>query len=98
MGNAFGVVTPENWADYDVIFIGYLILWQEAAWPINDFVEENDFSGKTLIPFATSTSSDLGESGNLLAEMAGTDNWEEGQRFSSLATSSDVAGWLTEIG
>lgn len=46
MGNAFGVVTPENWADYDVIFIGYLILWQEAAWSINDFVEENDFSGK----------------------------------------------------
>ena len=39
-------MTPENWADYDVIFIGYPILWQEAAWPINDFVEENDFSGK----------------------------------------------------
>ena len=54
-------MTPENWADYDVIFIGYPIWWQEAAWPINDFVEENDFSGKTVIPFATSTSSDLGE-------------------------------------
>lgn len=77
------VVTPENLADYDVIFIGYPIWWQEAAWPINDFVEENDFSGKTVIPFATSTSSDLGESGNLLAEMVGTGNWEEGQRFSS---------------
>ena len=92
------VVTPENWADYDVIFIGYPIWWQEAAWPINDFVEENDFSGTTVIPFATSTSSDLGESGNLLAEMAGTGNWEEGQRFSSSATSLDVAEWLTEIG
>ena len=55
------VVTPEKWADYDVIFIGYPIWWQEAAWPINDFVEENDFSGKTGIPFATSTSSDLGK-------------------------------------
>ena len=92
------VVTPENWADYDVIFIGYPIWWQEAAWPINDFVEENDFSGKTVIPFATSTSSDLGESGNLLAEMAGTGNLEEGQRFISSATSSEVAEWLTEIG
>lgn len=60
--------------------------------------EENDFSGKTVIPFTTSTSSDLGESGNLLAEMAGTGNWEEGQRFSSSATSSEVAEWLTEIG
>ena len=55
------VVTPENWADYDVIFIGYLILWQEAAWPINDFVEENDFSRKTVIPFATSTRSEVAE-------------------------------------
>ena len=55
------VVAPENWADYDVIFIGYPIWWQEAAWPINDFVEENDFSGKTVIPFATSTSSEVAE-------------------------------------
>lgn len=91
-------MTPGNWADYDVIFIGYLILWQEAAWPINDFVEENDFSGKTVIPFVTSTRSDLGKSEYLLAEMAGTGNWEEGQRFSSSAISSEVAEWLTEIG
>lgn len=55
------VLTPENWADYDVIFIGYPIWWQEAAWPINDFVEENDFSGNTVIPFATSTSSEVAE-------------------------------------
>ena len=60
-------------------------------------LKKNDFSGKTVIPFATSTSSDLGESGNLLAEMVGTGNWEEGQRFSSSATSSEVAEWLTEI-
>ena len=46
----------------------------------------------------TSTSSDLGKSENLLAEMAGTGNWEEGQRFSSSAISSEVAEWLTEIG
>ena len=71
-------MTPGNWADYDVIFIGYPIWWQEAAWPINDFVEENDFSGKTVIPFATSISSDLGESGNLLAEIAGTGTGKKG--------------------
>ena len=92
------VVSPENWAVYVVIFFGYPIWWHEAAWPIIDFVEKNDFSKKTVIPFATSTSSDLGESGNLLAEMAGTGNWEEGQRFISSATSSEVAEWLTEIG
>ena len=64
----------------------------------NDFFKENDFSGKTVIPFATSISSDLGESGNLLAEMAGAGNWEERQRFISSATSSEEAAWLTEIG
>lgn len=78
----------------DTIVIGSPVYWHS----INDFVEENDFSGKTVIPFATPTISDLGESGNLLAEMAGTGNWEEGQRFSSSATSSEVAEWLTEIG
>ena len=46
----------------------------------------------------TSTRSDLGKSEYLLAEMAGTGNWEEGQRFSSSAISSEVAEWLTEIG
>lgn len=39
-------MTPENWADYDVIFIGYPIWWQEAAWPINDFVEKMTFQEK----------------------------------------------------
>ena len=42
----------------------------------------NDFTGKTVIPFATSSSSGMGQSGSLLADMAGTGDWQEGQRFS----------------
>ena len=48
-----------NFDDYDTVFIGYPIWWGIAAWPINNFVKENDFSGKTVIPFCTSVSSGL---------------------------------------
>ena len=63
--------TPDNWDSYDTVFIGYPIWWGEAAWPVDTFVQSNDFTGKTVIPFCTSASSDLGESGQLLAELAG---------------------------
>ena len=62
--------TVENWDDYDTVFIGYPIWWGIAAWPVDSFVEANDFTGKTVIPFATSASSGLGQSGKLLAELA----------------------------
>ena len=55
--------TPENWDSYDTVFIGYPIWWGIAAWPVDSFVESNDFTGKTVIPFATSASSGMGESG-----------------------------------
>ena len=63
--------TVDNWEDYDTILIGYPIWWGIAAWPVNTFVEANDFSGKTVIPFCTSSSSGLGQSGELLADLAG---------------------------
>ena len=63
--------TVENWDSYDTVFIGYPIWWGIAAWPVDNFVKANDFTGKTVIPFATSSSSGMGQSGELLAEMAG---------------------------
>ena len=72
-----------NWDDYDTVIIGYPIWWGIAAWPVNTFVKANDFSGKTVIPFCTSSSSGLGQSGELLADAAGTGNWLEGQKFRS---------------
>ena len=86
--------TVDNWEEYDTVFIGYPIWWGIAAWPVDDFIEANDFTGKTVIPFATSASSGLGESGTLLEEMAGTGNWLEGQRFSSRVSEEDVQTWL----
>ena len=89
--------TPDHWADYDKVFIGYPIWWGIAAWPVNNFVKGNDFSGKTVIPFCTSSSSGLGQSGDLLADMAGTGNWQDGERFSSGASSSKVESWVNGL-
>lgn len=89
--------TVENWDEYDTIFIGYPIWWGIAAWPVNGFIEANDFTGKTVIPFCTSSSSGLGESGELLAEMAGTGDWQEGQRFRSGISESDVTAWVESL-
>ena len=87
-----------DWDSYDTVFIGYPIWWGIAAWPVDGFVKANDFTGKTVIPFATSSSSGMGQSGSLLADMAGTGDWQEGQRFSSGASSSDVQSWVNGLG
>ena len=86
--------TIADWDSYDTVFIGYPIWWGIAAWPVDGFIEANDFTGKTVIPFCTSSSSGLGESGELLAEAAGTGNWLEGQRFSSHPSEEDVLSWV----
>ena len=88
----------ENWDSYDTVFLGYPIWWGIAAWPVDGFVEANDFSGKTVIPFCTSSSSGLGQSGELLAQLAGTGDWQEGQRFRSSASQEDVNEWVDSLG
>ena len=64
---------------------------------MNGFVSANDFTGKTVIPFATSSSSGMGESGALLAQLASTGDWQVGQRFSSGASASDVQDWVNGL-
>lgn len=86
--------TVNGWEDYDTVFIGYPIWWGNAAWPVDNFITANDFTGKTVIPFCTSTSSGLGQSGELLKEMAGTGNWQEGRRFSERVSQSDITAWI----
>lgn len=94
------LITTEvpDWDSYDTVFIGYPIWWGIAAWPVDTFVKNNDFTGKTVIPFATSSSSGMGQSGSLLADMAGTGEWQEGQRFSSGVSSDEVQSWVNGLG
>lgn len=89
--------TVENWDNYDTVLIGYPIWWGIAAWPVDTFVKANDFNGKTVIPFCTSSSSGLGQSGELLAEEANGGNWLEGHRFRSNPSDSDIQEWTDSI-
>ena len=82
---ALKTTTVANWADYDTVYIGYPIWWGIAAWPVDTFVKANDFTGKTVIPFCTSATSDIGDSGKLLAQMAGTGEWLDGQPICTAA-------------
>lgn len=87
----------DNWEDYNTVLIGYPIWWGIAAWPVNTFVKANDFNEKTVIPFCTSTSSGLGQSGKLLEEEANSGNWLEGYRFRSNPSDSDIKNWTDSI-
>ena len=87
----------DGWDDYDTVFIGYPIWWGIAAWPMSSFVAVNDFTGKTIIPFCTSTSSGIGQSGELLAELADAGTWLDGQRFSRGSSEADIASWVNGL-
>lgn len=87
----------ENWDTYDTVFLGYPIWWGIAAWPVSSFVAANDFAGKTVIPFATSASSGMGDSGTLLARTAGSGDWQPGHRFSSGVSADDVLAWVSGL-
>ena len=89
--------TPDNFADYDTVFVGYPIWWGGAAWPIEHFVTDNDFGSKRVVPFCTSASSGLGQSASDLAALAGSGNWEGGQRFASSADESEVRAWISSV-
>ena len=90
-------VTPDGWADYDTVLLGYPIWWGEAAWPLRTFVAGNDFDGKTVVPFCTSGSSGIGGSADGLEELAGSGDWREGERFSAGAD-DEAAGWAAGLG
>lgn len=92
------VTTPDNLADYDVVFVGYPIWWGNAAWPVDNFVRGNDFSGKTVYTFCTSASSGLGDSFENLAALANGGNWTEGVRFPGSVGDDEVTEWLDGLG
>lgn len=89
---------PDNWAAYDTVFIGYPIWWGIAVWPVDAFVKANDFTGKTVVTFATAASSPLGNSGKLLAEMAGgKGRWQDGTCFTGSLSDAKVKDWLKSL-
>ena len=84
--------------NYDTVFLGYPIWWGEAPNIIRTFLEENDLSGKTIIPFCTSSSSGIGSSAENLQSFAPDAEWLAGQRFSGSTDPADIAEWVESMG
>lgn len=84
-----------NWSEYDTVFIGYPIWWRSASWVVYNFVKDNDFTGKTIIPFSTSASS--GEVGaDIIKDMTDTGNWLTGRGFTRV-NESDITEWAKSV-
>ena len=85
-------------SQYDIVFIGYPIWWGVAPRILSTFIESYDFSGKTVIPFCTSGSSDIGSSGTNLEKLTSGATWLSGKRFSGVTSRSDVIDWVNSLG
>ena len=94
---AIGGDSVENMADYNIVFIGYPIWWGQAPRIISSFMESYDFSGKTIVPFCTSGSSDIGSSAANLQTLTVDAVWLAGQRFSSNASHDSIVEWLSSL-
>ena len=85
-------------AGYDTVFVGFPIWWYQAPRIIQTFLESADFSGKTVIPFATSGGSGMGKTMELLRSSCAPDTrWNEGKRLSSHASAQEVSAWAKSL-
>lgn len=78
---------------YDVVFVGFPIWWYREPSIIDTFMEAYDFSGKTVVPFATSGGSGIGDSGRNMAALAAGANVVAGERLTSSASVADLKAW-----
>ena len=84
-------------APYGTVFVGFPIWWYQAPRIIETFVQAADFSGKTLVPFATSGGSPLGESGAILAKLCPGSRWLAERRLNAGVTERELADWLKQL-
>ncbi|MGI5873342.1 MAG: flavodoxin [Bacillota bacterium] len=83
-------------AAYDVVFVGFPVWWYREPSIIDTFMEAYDFSGKTVVPFATSGMSGIGESGQNMQLLAPSAKVFAGKRFDAAASEDDLAAWARE--
>ncbi len=89
----------ENMDDYSVVFVGFPIWWYLAPTIINGFLKSYDFSGKTIIPFATSGGSELGKAEAVLQAKTSPDaKWLPGKLVNGDLTVDDMKAWIKELG
>lgn len=85
-----------NISGYDRVFIGFPIWWYVAPKIIDTFVESCDFSGKTLVPFATSGGSGMGRTAEVLKSLCPSANWKDGKVVNGMSEKA-LADWANSI-
>lgn len=86
----------DNINQYDVILIGFPIWWYREPSIIDTFMEAYDFSGKTIVPFATSGGSSIGDCGKNMQALAPNAKVEKGKRFSANVSAKALVDWASE--
>jgi len=86
----------ENMDQYDVIFVGFPVWWYREPSIIDTFMEAYDFSKKTVVPFATSGGSQIGDSGKNMQALAPDAKVMKGQRFAAGTSGKVLAEWASE--
>ena len=81
-----------NMADYDTVFVGFPIWWYVAPRIIATFVESYDFTGKTMVPFATSGGSGMGKTVDELKKLCPSGDWKEGKMLNRVSE-KELAEW-----
>ncbi len=84
--------------DYDVVFLGFPIWWYVAPTIINTFLESYDFSGKTIVPFATSGGSGLGDTEKVLRPLCPDSvTWRPGRLLNGVSE-QELKSWVSGLG
>lgn len=84
-------------SQYDIILIGFPIWWYREPSIIDTFLETYDFHGKTIIPFATSGGSGLGDTAENIAALAAGANVKDGRCFRAGVSESELAHWVKTV-
>ena len=83
-------------AQYDVVFVGFPVWWYREPSIIDTFMEAYDFSGKTVVPFATSGGSGIGDSAANLQALAAGAKIATGKRFDASTSADNLANWAKQ--
>lgn len=86
----------DDMASYDAVFVGFPVWWYREPSIIDTFAESYDFTGKTIIPFATSGSSGIGSSGENIASLAKGAKVASGERFKASASVEELREWASK--
>lgn len=81
---------------YDTVLLGFPIWWYAAPSIIHTFLESYDFSGKTILPFATSGGSTMEKAEEKLKALYPDINWVQGKVLNHV-TDQELENWLKDI-